>query len=66
MLTSSQGGGILHYNHLNLPYKFQGGGTIEWLYDASGIKHQKKTSGGPPDENYTKDYILGIEYRMAR
>jgi RHS repeat-associated protein len=63
MLNSSQGGGILHYNHLNLPYKFQGGGTIEWLYDASGMKHQKKTTGGPPDENYTKDYILGIEYK---
>jgi myo-inositol-hexaphosphate 3-phosphohydrolase len=29
MLNSSQAGGILHYNHLNLPYKFQGGGTIE-------------------------------------
>ena len=63
MLTSSQGGGILHYNHLNLPYKLQGGGTIEWLYDASGMKHQKKTTGGPPGENYTKDYILGIEYK---
>jgi RHS repeat-associated protein len=63
MLNSSQAGGLLHYNHLNLPYKFQGGGTIEWLYDASGMKHQKKTTGGPPDENYTKDYILGIEYK---
>ena len=25
MLNSSQAGGSLHYNHLNLPFKFQGG-----------------------------------------
>ncbi len=60
---NSSNKGIFEYNHLNLPYSFSGGGSINWKYDAAGAKLQKLVGGGGQDENYTKDYVLGIEYR---
>ncbi|MEM9888494.1 MAG: RHS repeat-associated core domain-containing protein [Bacteroidota bacterium] len=49
---------------MNLPYKvdFGGGNTIEWLYDAAGIK-LRKTVKENSVVRYTQDYVGGIEYR---
>ena len=56
----------IEYNYLNLPYKvtFTGDNSqkvIEWLYDASGVKLQKKVSDGG-NSILTQDYISGVEY----
>ncbi len=57
-------GGTFQYNHLNLPHLFDaGGGDINWKYDAAGTKLQKDVVASDPDATYTKDYILGIEYK---
>ncbi|MEM9888492.1 MAG: hypothetical protein AAF849_21535 [Bacteroidota bacterium] len=49
---------------MNLSYKvdFGGGNTIEWLYDAAGIK-LRKTVKENSVVRYTQDYVGGIEYR---
>ena len=53
------------YNHLNLPTKvtFSTGETIEWVYDAAGVKLYKITTDNAPEPITTrKDYVGGIEY----
>ena len=52
------------YNHLNLPsvITFANGNTITWLYDAAGVKLQKRTYEYANNTTNTKDYIGGIEY----
>jgi RHS repeat-associated protein len=54
----------IYYNYLNLPYKvvFENGNQIEWLYDASGKKLQKK-SFKQTELLSTRDYIEGIELK---
>lgn len=47
----------INYNHLNLPTAVSiGGGTINYIYDASGTK-QRKTANG-----ITTDYVAGFQY----
>jgi len=64
-LTMDRNKGIdsIYYNFLNLPSKisFAGKGTVEYLYDAAGIKYQKKVTEGA--RITTTDYIMGAEYR---
>jgi len=52
------------YNHLNLPNSitFSSGNTIEWVYDAAGMKLRKmvKQSG---TVQYEQTYAGGLEYR---
>jgi len=46
------------YNHLNLPTKvtFSDGNTVEWVYDAFGMKVIKKSG------SVVKWYVGGLEY----
>ncbi|MDI1256714.1 MAG: DUF6443 domain-containing protein [Flavobacterium sp.] len=70
-MTSDQNKGItgITYNYLNLPVKIQFGNLkkIEYLYDATGRKVQKKVSistapiGGTTTV-HTTDYIDGFQY----
>lgn len=62
-ITSDPNKGLsITYNHLNLPESISGnGGTITIVYDAAGRKLQKVVTS--PEENYTLDYISGVEYR---
>nr|WP_315244348.1 RHS repeat-associated core domain-containing protein [uncultured Flavobacterium sp.] len=55
--TSSTDG--ITYNHLNLPARitFNTGATIDYIYDASGIKQRKIVSSG-----ITTDYAGGFQY----
>ncbi|APD07419.1 hypothetical protein UJ101_01912 [Flavobacteriaceae bacterium UJ101] len=57
--------GITHikYNHLNLPIEivFAGGNKIEYLYDAAGMKLQKKVIE-EGKENVVTDYLDGYQY----
>ncbi len=52
----------INYNHLNLPTEitFGGGGTIEYLYDAAGIKLKKTVTDGT-DIDIT-EYVDGFHY----
>jgi hypothetical protein len=58
------------YNHLNLPKLFTwtggsfSGNSVEIRYDAAGNKLKKTVKTGAT-ENYTQDYIGGIEYRSG-
>jgi RHS repeat-associated protein len=55
------------YNHLNLPtvITFTTGNTIEFLYDAAGIKLRKTVKVGATVQ-YIQDYLPGgIEYRQT-
>ncbi len=55
------------YNHLNLPtvITFTTGNTIEFLYDASGMKLRKTVKVGATVQ-YVQDYLPGgIEYRQT-
>ena len=55
------------YNHLNLPtvITFASGNTIEFLYDASGMKLRKTVKVGATVQ-YVQDYLPGgIEYRQS-
>ncbi len=55
--TSASAG--ITYNHLNLPIKitFATGETIDYIYDASGVKQRKIVSTGT-----TTDYAGGFQY----
>ena len=54
--TSSTDG--ITYNHLNLPVKITfGTGTIDYVYDATGVKQSKIVSTG-----ITTDYAGGFQY----
>ncbi|HEU4788961.1 MAG TPA: DUF6443 domain-containing protein [Flavobacterium sp.] len=58
-MTSDTNKGItaIAYNHLNLPTKITFlSGTIDYVYDAAGVKQQKKVSG------ITTDYTGGFVY----
>ncbi len=52
------------YNHLNLPVKITFGGTgvktIEYLYDAAGVKLSKTVTVG--SNAHTTDYLGGFQY----
>ncbi|WP_417940946.1 DUF6443 domain-containing protein [Flavobacterium sp. RS13.1] len=50
------------YNHLNLPTKitFNAGGTIDYVYDALGVKQRKIVSTGT-----TTNYAGGFQYEKA-
>jgi len=50
------------YNHLNLPVKIQWTSTkkIEYLYNAAGVKVQKKVTDGTSIK--TTDYLDGFQY----
>ncbi|SNY94785.1 hypothetical protein [Flagellimonas pacifica] len=58
-MTSYRNKGItaITYNHLNLPTKVStGGGTISYIYDATGVKLRKTVSTGS-DTEYAGNYI---------
>ncbi|MBN9284875.1 MULTISPECIES: DUF6443 domain-containing protein [unclassified Flavobacterium] len=50
------------YNHLNLPVEitFSGGNKINYLYNAAGVKVQKKVTEGAAVK--TTDYLGGFQY----
>ena len=50
------------YNHLNLPVEitFSGGNKINYLYNAAGVKVQKKVTNGTVVK--TTDYLGGFQY----
>ena len=50
------------YNHLNLPSEitFNGGGKINYIYNAEGIKLQKRVT--TPTSNVLTDYQQGFQY----
>jgi hypothetical protein len=50
------------YNHLNLPktITFSNGGSIEYLYTASGTKLRKTVTSGTTVQ--TTEYISGYQY----
>ncbi len=52
----------IKYNHLNLPTEiaFANGGKIEYLYDAAGVKLQKKVIEG--NKETVTDYLDGYIY----
>jgi len=53
------------YNHLNLPIKITlPNGIIEYLYNAAGVKVQKKVTIG--STIYTTDYQSGYQYLNAQ
>jgi RHS repeat-associated protein len=65
MITDAKTGATIDYNHLNLPKRISVSeeGSIEFTYDAAGIKLKKvvsETAGGPVSTMY---YIGGIEYK---
>ncbi len=62
MTTDAKTGASIDYNHLNLPKRItvSGEGSIEFTYDAAGIKLKKEVSGS---DGYIINYIGGIEYR---
>jgi|GEM_PF-545976 len=56
----------IHYNHLNLPYKivWDNGNRLEFEYDASGVKLQKKVfENGNTTPIEKRDYVRGTEYK---
>lgn len=58
--------GNIQYNYLNLPQRIDitGKGTIEYSYDAAGIKHRKKVTDntGPIPVVTVTDYVRGAVY----
>ena len=65
MTTDAKTGATIDYNHLNLPKRISVSeeGSIDFTYDAVGIKLKKvvsETAGGPVSTMY---YIGGIEYK---
>ena len=56
----------ISYNHLNLPVKitFDGGGKIEYFYDATGLKLKKKVTDGTTI--ITTDYMDGFQYTNGK
>ncbi len=60
----------IEYNHLNLPRKITltGKGTIEFSYDAAGVKHRKKVTDltVSPARVTVTDYLSGIVYENNR
>ena len=52
------------YNHLNLPnvVTFSSGNSIEWIYDAAGMKLRKIVKQGATVQ-YEQTYAGGLEYR---
>ena len=52
------------YNHLNLPnvVTFSSGNSIEWVYDAAGMKLRKIVKQGGAVQ-YEQTYAGGLEYR---
>lgn len=63
-LLSDRNKGIssIHYNFLNLPVEinFDNAHKIEYLYDANGVKTQKKVTNGTLI--ITTDYLNGFQY----
>jgi len=63
-LTKDLNKGITNiiYNHLNLPSEivFNGGGKINYIYNAEGIKLQKRVT--TPNSNVLTDYQQGFQY----
>lgn len=58
ILDKNKGITAIVYNHLNLPAKITfGNGTIEYIYDATGVKQRKIVSTG-----ITTDYAGGFQY----
>ncbi len=59
---SSKGITNIEYNHLNLPetITFSSGETIDYEYDASGVKLQKRFNDG--SSTFITDYINGFQY----
>jgi hypothetical protein len=60
-IDNNKGISSITYNHLNLPKSVNvGGGTIDYVYDATGIKLSKKViESGNPDKDtyYAGNYI---------
>lgn len=56
----------ISYNHLNLPVKitFDGGGKIEYFYDATGVKLKKKVTDGTTIT--TTNYMDGFQYTNGK
>ncbi len=56
----------IFYNHLNLPKQVNitGKGTVEYIYDASGVKHLKKVTDNTisPSKVSTTNYIGAFVY----
>jgi RHS repeat-associated protein len=54
----------ISYNHLNLPgvITYTSGNTIEWVYDAAGMKLRKIVKVGATIQ-YEQTYLGGLEYR---
>ncbi len=63
---SYKGISSISYNYLNLPNVviFSGGDTIEFTYDATGIKLRKTVKQGSTVQ-YVQDYAGGVEYRKV-
>jgi RHS repeat-associated protein len=67
-LTSDRHKGILSisYNYLNLPVKItfddEFNNTLEFVYDAFGVKHKKIQTYNEDNDVVTTDYINGVEY----
>ncbi|CAD0005099.1 DUF6443 domain-containing protein [Flavobacterium salmonis] len=58
ILDKNKGITAIAYNHLNLPVKITfGNGTIDYFYDATGVKQRKIVSSGT-----TTDYASGFQY----
>ncbi len=61
--TTVPGKGTIHYNYLNLPRQVVASqGTINYLYDASGVK-LKKTAGS--SQSYYQGSVLKMDGRVA-
>ncbi len=61
--TTVPGKGTIHYNYLNLPQQVVASqGTINYLYDASGVK-LKKTAGS--SQSYYQGSVLKMDGRVV-